>query len=249
MTISDRAGLHKSEARCGCGGVKSRYAKWCRECQKKDTLSRLACAVCGARRSRESVRCQKCRDAALKPLPQCQVCGKTIAATVDHARKRVYCSVACMGTAYRARMKAADNPNFKAAIGRFECPECGRSFESFTKTRKFCSRFCQFTNTQYSMRLKARKDENHDEIVAVFQRLGCVVLDLSREGRGIPDLFVKCGGEWHPVEIKNPKSAYGKAGLNSFQQKFQQEVGCEIPIVKTADDAVALHRAWIGDKS
>jgi len=92
-------------------------------------------------------------------------------------------------------------------------------------------------------RFKARKDLNHNEIVAVFKKLKCRVLDLSALGHGYPDLLVGVHGSWHLVEIKNTKQAYGKRGLNSRQLKRSEEMG-GFAIVSTIDEAVSLVASW-----
>jgi hypothetical protein len=42
------------------------------------------------------------------------------------------------------------------------------------------------------MRTAARTDANHQAIVQALKQVGCRVLDMSRLGRGAPDLLVSC---------------------------------------------------------
>jgi hypothetical protein len=70
----------------------------------------------------------------------------------------------------------------------------------------------------------AKKDANHGEIVAAFEKMGCQCLDLSSLGGGVPDLLV-----WHKstnrafmVDVKNPKTGYGRRGLNRLQLKWAE---------------------------
>ena len=62
------------------------------------------------------------------------------------------------------------------------------------------------------MRRAARVDGNHAQIVDAFRSLGCAVLDLSRVGKGCPDILVslmvegKTAKNWL-VEIKNGDAA------------------------------------------
>jgi Holliday junction resolvase len=52
-----------------------------------------------------------------------------------------------------------------------------------------------------------RVDENQSEIVKTFKNLGCSVVDLSRVGRGCPDLAVGINGITVFVEIKRDAKA------------------------------------------
>ena len=55
------------------------------------------------------------------------------------------------------------------------------------------------------MRLNARVDRNHPEVVEAFRKLGASVLSLAPLGRGIPDLLVAIGGVTWLIEIKSKK--------------------------------------------
>lgn len=51
--------------------------------------------------------------------------------------------------------------------------------------------------------------------------LGCSVCDLHAAGvEGLGDFLVGCLGVTHIVEVKNPETRYGRAGLSVTQQKF-----------------------------
>ena len=67
------------------------------------------------------------------------------------------------------------------------------------------------------MRAK-RVDSNHSEVVAAFRKLGCSVLDLSKVGKGCPDLAVAFMGMTYLVEVKD-----GKAKINADVKKRQEE--------------------------
>lgn len=64
-------------------------------------------------------------------------------------------------------------------------------------------------------------DNNRQPIVRVWEEMGCSVLDLNGQGDGCADYLVGwCGGLGF-VEVKNPATAYGQAGLTEEQQKFR----------------------------
>lgn len=89
---------------------------------------------------------------------------------------------------------------------------------------------------------RGKKDANHNELKALFLQLGCSVLDLYDTGiPGCPDVVVGVMGRNELVEIKNPGTSYGKAGLNANQSAFEREWrGGGMHIVKTPDDVVSL---------
>lgn len=93
---------------------------------------------------------------------------------------------------------------------------------------------------------RGRKDNNHDAIVIAFRALGCSVVEMHAVGiPGMPDLAVGCVGKTHLVEVKNPASAYGRAGLNPYQTAFAAEWrGEPVVIVKSEDEAAALAINW-----
>lgn len=91
-----------------------------------------------------------------------------------------------------------------------------------------------------------RRDQNHAELTDQFEQLGCTVEDLSQAGvEGLPDVVVGCMGENHLVEFKNPKTAYGRAGLNLNQQGFDRRWrGGRVWAVSSRDEVTALVQNW-----
>lgn len=89
---------------------------------------------------------------------------------------------------------------------------------------------------------RGKKDANHNALVKVFRQLGCSVLDLYDVGiGGAPDIIVGCAGVTACVEIKNPETRYGRAGLNNNQTAFAREwCGGPLYVVSTPDEAAAL---------
>lgn len=63
----------------------------------------------------------------------------------------------------------------------------------------------------------AKKDANHTELIGVLRQF-CAVHDLSHAGYGVPDGVVYVHGNWHLFDIKNPKTSYGRRGLNPRQK-------------------------------
>lgn len=89
---------------------------------------------------------------------------------------------------------------------------------------------------------RGRKDNNHNQIKAVFEQMGCSVADLYNAGvPGFPDIVLGVSGKNVLVEIKNPDTSYGRAGLNSNQTAFNSEWrGGKVRTVTTPGEAVEL---------
>ena len=91
------------------------------------------------------------------------------------------------------------------------------------------------------MRRAARRDENHAPIADTFRALGCSVFETDRVGEGFPDLVVGLLGKSHLVEIKNPATHYGRAGLNAGQSAFAAAWrGSPIVVITSEDEATAF---------
>lgn len=89
---------------------------------------------------------------------------------------------------------------------------------------------------------RGKKDGNHDALKAVFLQLGCSVADLYNAGLpGFPDIVVGVAGKNALVEIKNPETAYGRAGLNNNQTAFERDWRGAKPFVVSDElEVVAL---------
>ncbi len=91
------------------------------------------------------------------------------------------------------------------------------------------------------MRLRARVDANQSEIVSAFRKMGATVFDLSRVGRGCPDLLVGRAGKTYLVEIKDGAKVKSARKLTDAQVTFREVWRGEQPVtVESVDDAVAL---------
>lgn len=87
------------------------------------------------------------------------------------------------------------------------------------------------------MRYGAKKDANHKEIIDVLRK-HCAVFDLSEHGHGIPDGIAWVDGRWEFFDIKNPKTGYGRRGLNEVQKKWiGQWRGGPVYLIYTGEDA------------
>jgi len=165
---------------------------------------------------------------------KCAECGKEARATV-HQKRQTYCSKECMSAAYKRRMSGSANPRFKNASEK-TCEQCGSIYHSYEKQRRFCSRACNIA-WSFPLRTSAKKDSNHARVVELLEVAGAKVMDLSRAMFGVPDLLVWHAGELQLVEVKNPKTSYGRRGLSPAQQRWCKEwAGYPIFVVRTDED-------------
>ncbi len=94
-------------------------------------------------------------------------------------------------------------------------------------------------------RRRVRRDGNHAEIAGAFKQLGCSVADMAAAGDGFPDLVVGCMGVNRLVEVKDPTTRYGRAGLSESQRRFNEEWrGEPMVAVSTIDEAAELVAQW-----
>lgn len=167
---------------------------------------------------------------------KCKTCQKEAKAT-SHQLRKTYCSNICMSKDYKVRLIAENNPNYSNA-GIKTCEICQKLYKNYSKKSRFCSMACRDKHgLSPEMRHNAKKDANHNEIVGYLESGGAFVIDCSKMMHGMSDLLVWHIEQWHLVEIKNPKTAYGKKGLNPSQMKFANNwQGGPVYIIRTKND-------------
>lgn len=150
----------------------------------------------------------------------CQSCGGVYKR--KKATKQKYCSYACFGAALR---KSKENDRLVT-----KCCWCSKEFVSSpSQGRKYCSYDCHLksggavragmASKVAVMKYGAKKDANHKEIFEVIEKF-CAVYDFSSAGCGIPDGAAYINDGWHLFDVKNPKTGYGRRGLNKTQKKW-----------------------------
>ena len=147
-----------------------------------------------------------------------------------------------MAKHYRIRMSGAGNPRPRQRLVQVACAYCTRVFDALPYAyRRFCSQACYHAAEEMIGVRGNRIDRNQHEIIEALRACGAKVADLSQLGRGVPDLLVACRGVIYLVEVKNPKSAYGRQGLNKHQRAFVDQ-GWQVNVVTSVDDALILVR-------
>ena len=90
------------------------------------------------------------------------------------------------------------------------------------------------------MKYGAKKDANHNEIFEELRK-HCPVYDLSAAGCGVPDGIAWIDEAWQFFDVKNPKTGYGKRGLNPVQKKWVEKwSGGPVYLIYTQADAQAF---------
>jgi hypothetical protein len=85
------------------------------------------------------------------------------------------------------------------------------------------------------MRLRARIDTNHKEIVDALRSAGCSVQSLAQIGKGCPDLLVGRAGRNWLLEVKA-----GRAKLTDDEWRWHAAWRGETATVRTLSDALAV---------
>jgi Holliday junction resolvase len=92
------------------------------------------------------------------------------------------------------------------------------------------------------MRTRARKDDNHTDIVATFRACHASVLDTARLGSGAPDLVIAYNGKMACVEVKDGKKSPSKRKTMLNQLEFASTWRGKYVIIESVDDVIALLR-------
>jgi hypothetical protein len=182
----------------------------------------------------------------------CVTCG---GGYIGYNNSRKFCSVGCYAASKpRAPkrqlvlklVKPAPIPREKRRPIDHVCLQCGVQFTGPAK-RKFCSYGCHIksggafraglASARAVMKYGAKKDANHREVIEEMRK-HCAVYDLSAQGCGLPDGLAWIGDQWRLFDVKNPKTAYGRRGLNQVQKKWiQQWNGGPVYLIYTVDEA------------
>lgn len=175
----------------------------------------------------------------------CTICGYDF----HSYSKTKYCSLHKQEARHKQGTGRKIPPSIKITAN---CLQCGKEFKHYpSHYQKYCSYKCHIDSggayragkAAKSMTRKygAKKDANHNEIVEAFRKLGAGVLDLSALGSGIPDLLVYCRGIIYLVDVKNPKTGYGRRGLNALQKEWADDwKGGPVYLISSIGEAADL---------
>ena len=89
------------------------------------------------------------------------------------------------------------------------------------------------------MRIAAKVDRNHSEIIGYFRKFGCKVLDISKL-KNCADLVVKRGNKVVLVEVKDGAKPPSARKLTVGEDKFHTEWAGSVFVVLDLSDVIAL---------
>jgi hypothetical protein len=89
------------------------------------------------------------------------------------------------------------------------------------------------------MRVKARKDANHVQLVSQLRKIGATVWDTAVL-KNCCDIVVGYRGKNYLFEIKDPKKTPSQKKLTEGEQKFHETWRGQVNIIETLDDAMKI---------
>jgi Holliday junction resolvase len=90
------------------------------------------------------------------------------------------------------------------------------------------------------MRVRARKDNNHTDIVGTLRACGWSVLDTAQLGKGAPDLFVSKAKRTIAIEIKDGKKPPSARKLTKDEKIFKDTWQGEYMIIESVEDVIKI---------
>lgn len=96
------------------------------------------------------------------------------------------------------------------------------------------------------MRMKARRDGNHKEIVGYLHRIGFSVLDLAAVGRGCPDVLVGMASQNFLIEIKDGSKSPSQRPLTPQQKEFHGAWLGHVTVITCPQDCMNLRNSILG---
>lgn len=149
-------------------------------------------------------------------------------------------------------------PRRTALLVTTNCDGCGVDFAHHAcSERRYCSYPCfvkaggpfraGLAAAQAMRKYGAKKDANHAEIIAEMRKHCPGVYDMSDFGCGVPDGLAWVGEgddirnwSWQLFDVKNPKTGYGRRGLNAIQRKWLSNRGGPVYLIYTIEEARAF---------
>ena len=90
---------------------------------------------------------------------------------------------------------------------------------------------------------RVKLDANHHAIVSALEQIGVGVLDTSGAAGGFCDIVTAQRGIWRMIEIKNPDGLNKLTLAQVRAHELARVHGCKIHIVRSVEEALALHGA------
>lgn len=219
--------------------------KTCKRCGtrfKSYDKSRIYCTHKCYGDDRAEKYCAVCNVALGPKRRHNKTCSRQCMMKLPNMRPKKQLVTAKSGREYRYNPRPR-TPNIS------KCGQCGQEYKaSPSKDQKYCSYPCflasggairaGYAAAMAKSKYGAKKDANHNEI---FEMIGkfTAVKDLSAVGCGVPDGIAWVNGGWQLFDVKNPKTGYGKRGLNARQKKWSDDWrGGPVYLLYTVEEAL-----------
>lgn len=88
------------------------------------------------------------------------------------------------------------------------------------------------------MRLKARKDSNHNEIQDVFKAHGFSIVDTSSFGRGFVDFVAGRHNKNYLVEVKDINQPPSKRKLTPDEERFHKTWAGQVCVLESVEQTI-----------
>ena len=192
----------------------------------------------------------------------CEQCGKDYK---SYNKTQRYCSHKCYSETRPRKAPKPKKPPRPPAKGYIkkgrppskkvsgECLNCKAVISYLpSNPRKYCSYACHIADggaqragdaaAKAKMKYGAKKDANHKELMQAIRTI-TAAHDLSNAGFGVPDGIAWVNDGWHLFDIKNPKTAYGRRGLNKRQKDWASDWrGGPVYLIYNVDEALQFAR-------
>lgn len=190
----------------------------------------------------------------------CQNCGCEYK---SYNNTRKYCSQNCYVLArpkkpnVQLKLRLVKVPKVRSGrvIRSFmqPCAQCGKEFRRYpSQTRIYCTYDCHLksggafragvASAKAAMKYGPKKDANHNEVFEEMRK-HCAVYDFSSAGCGLPDGIAWVKDQWRLFDVKNPKTGYGRRGLNKVQKRWLgQWKGGPVYLIYSAEEAARFGR-------
>lgn len=223
--------------------------KTCKQCGgtfKSYNKARIYCSHKCYSDDKEEKYCEVCGSALGPKKRRFKTCSKGCMAKLPHKQPAKQLVTAKSGRQYRYDPRPR-TPHMT------DCAQCGKTFRSSPSTKRmYCSYSCFLASggplragsaaAMAKNKYGAKKDANHKDIFDAIGRI-TAVKDLSAVGCGVPDGIAWVNGGWQLFDVKNPKTGYGKRGLNARQKKWSDDWrGGPVYLIYTIEEALQFAR-------
>lgn len=90
------------------------------------------------------------------------------------------------------------------------------------------------------MRVRARVDRNHVEIVKALRKLGASVQSLASIGQGCPDLLIAYDHRLYLAEVKDGSRFPSERRLTEDEVEWHQNWKSQVHILESIEDALRM---------